>query len=540
MTGRTEVVRIERQPAASPPAAYRGRDRRGILRKLDRPVSSLYAAFLIAGVATVPILFATVARALDVGPGPWSTGVADAAFVGFSVSAALLLFQWRIVGDSASVSLASTAAVAGLFFVPATTRPVAMAAAVAAALRAVSVLMIAPLTWRAVFGPEVRAELRPVRSFAGALVLGFIVALLLGLSPARAIIEAQPGGIQLVDLAAAIVTIVLSGLALIEGFRRRRVLFLGLAALLLSMSGASVSIAVGASGPWREASALFLFVGALEFVAVVGSQLQSAVNAVVIHDVRGRRRWEAAEAQLTEVHSRIQVQRHDVNSMLSAIDGTLLVLDTQREQLADDDIDRLLGAVREEVSLLRANLSERSNDDRRYDLAELIATIVSVRDSGQTRVRCELQPGIELRGRPDRIAVAVDNLLANAAIHAPAAQVSVRTRCLAGPQGTVAEIAVSDKGPGLSDAEVTHAFERGWRGVAATGRPGSGLGLPQCRDLVESEGGNVELRPTDPLAGCGQRGLTVRITIPAGSDAEPDHQRRRPVQMRVIDGGVAV
>ncbi len=536
------VLRVGQNRTRRSTVTYSGPDRRGVIRKLDRPVSAETAATVMVGVITVPICVATVARALGAGLGPWSTGVADAAFVGFSIAAALLMFRWRLIGDAACVRLAATAAIIGLYFLVAATRPDTMDSGVAAALRIVSVTVIAPLTMDVLFGPEVRGDLRPVRFIVGMMAVALVGALFLGLSPARVVLQANPGGIRIVDLLAALVASVLAGMSVIEGVRRRRLLLVGLAAMLLSVGGSCTAFAVNDLGHWPSLSALFLFVGAVVFVAVVGSELQPAIDAVLIHDVRGRRRWEAAESQLTEAHSRIQVQRHDVSSMLSAIDGTLLVLTTQRDQLPAEDTDRLLVAIRDEVHVLQANLGGRPNDGRGYDLSELVETIVSVRDSGQTRLRYELEQEIEMRGRRDRVAVAVDNLLANAAIHAPQAQVTVTTRCIAHPGGHIAEITVSDDGPGLSEAGLQRAFERGWRGTSAASRPGSGIGLGQCRDLIEAEGGHVELSPSNPFAPHGHRGLTVRITLPTTSaEGMALHPcLPQPARLRVLDGGAGM
>ena len=404
------VLRVGQNRTRRSTVTYSGPDRRGVIRKLDRPVSAETAATVMVGVITVPICVATVAHALGAGLGPWSTGVADAAFVGFSIAAALLMFRWRLIGDAACVRLAATAAIIGLYFLVAATRPDTMDSGVAAALRIVSVTVIAPLTMDVLFGPEVRGDLRPVRFIVGMMAVALVGALFLGLSPARVVLQANPGGIRIVDLLAALVASVLAGMSVIEGVRRRRLLLVGLAAMLLSVGGSCTAFAVNDLGHWPSLSALFLFVGAVVFVAVVGSELQPAIDAVLIHDVHGRRRWEAAESQLTEAHSRIQVQRHDVSSMLSAIDGTLLVLTTQRDQLPAEDTDRLLVAIRDEVHVLQANLGGRPNNGRGYDLSELVETIVSVRDSGpdatplRTRARNRNarapRPRCRCRGQP--------------------------------------------------------------------------------------------------------------------------------------------
>ena len=83
----------------------------------------------------------------------------------------------------------------------------------------------------------------------------------------------------------------------------------------------------------------------------------------------------------------------------------------------------------------------------------------------------------------DRLEQVLDNLLANA--------------LEAAPRGSVVEIAwiddrlhVLDQGPGMSDDELRHAFDRFWRGRSGDG---SGLGLAIVRRLVEADGGSVDL-----------------------------------------------
>ncbi|MEY3589122.1 MAG: hypothetical protein RJA47_1718 [Actinomycetota bacterium] len=55
------------------------------------------------------------------------------------------------------------------------------------------------------------------------------------------------------------------------------------------------------------------------------------------------------------------------------------------------------------------------------------------------------------------------------------------------------QIDVSDRGPGLTDEQRDVAFDRFWRGPAATGVNGSGLGLAIVRQLAVASGGEAEL-----------------------------------------------
>ena len=84
-------------------------------------------------------------------------------------------------------------------------------------------------------------------------------------------------------------------------------------------------------------------------------------------------------------------------------------------------------------------------------------------------------------------------------------------------------IVVEDDGPGLSDDEKRHAFERYFRGSNASGggTEGTGLGLPVVKSIVEAHGGTVVVTDSD------LGGLAVRIELP-----------RRPA-VRVIEAGEA-
>jgi two-component system sensor histidine kinase MprB len=58
---------------------------------------------------------------------------------------------------------------------------------------------------------------------------------------------------------------------------------------------------------------------------------------------------------------------------------------------------------------------------------------------------------------------------------------------------TVADgtFAVRDHGPGISDADRPHLFDRFYRADAARGTPGSGLGLAIVKQIIDAHGGRV-------------------------------------------------
>ncbi len=95
-----------------------------------------------------------------------------------------------------------------------------------------------------------------------------------------------------------------------------------------------------------------------------------------------------------------------------------------------------------------------------------------------------------VEGDQDRLAQVVGNLLSNALRYVPqGGNIVVR----AVGQGQKVAVSVSDDGPGISDEDLSHLFERFWRGDQARRRTtgGSGLGLTITRSLVEAHGGRI-------------------------------------------------
>jgi len=118
------------------------------------------------------------------------------------------------------------------------------------------------------------------------------------------------------------------------------------------------------------------------------------------------------------------------------------------------------------------------------------------------RVRASTQGPLRLRADPTRLRQALDNLVANALVHAAGDEVVVG----AALEGGRVLLSVSDRGDGIPSDEQARIFERGVR-LDET-RPGSGLGLAITKAIAEAHGGTLTVQ-SEP-----GRGSTFTIALP--------------------------
>ncbi len=188
---------------------------------------------------------------------------------------------------------------------------------------------------------------------------------------------------------------------------------------------------------------------------------------------------------------------------------------------AESEVMRLSRLV---DGLLTLNRAENDSQERaEVDVAALVderceawsplaveRQLSLVVDHGDVHTLAHLVPG--------DLEQVVDNLLANAFDATPSGR-SITLRV--DTDSASVAVHVSDEGPGMSEEDRVHAFDRFWQGSERrTGR--SGLGLAIVRQLVVHNGGSVELR-------CGDRGgLEAVVTFKSGAvPTSPNKTRHR-------------
>jgi two-component system OmpR family sensor kinase len=168
-----------------------------------------------------------------------------------------------------------------------------------------------------------------------------------------------------------------------------------------------------------------------------------------------------------------------------------------------------LGELAEGLLLL-ARLDEgRTTDHAPVELALLIGEVVSDASATDPHRTIEVYvPGsVDVQGDASGLRQVVTNLVSNALRYTPpTAVVEVRLSVI----GDTAILDVDDSGPGMTNEEASHAFDRFWQAEPSRSRSGAGLGLSIVRSIVVSHGGDVTLL-SDP-----ESGTRVSVKIPRG------------------------
>ncbi len=208
---------------------------------------------------------------------------------------------------------------------------------------------------------------------------------------------------------------------------------------------------------------------------------------------------------------------HELRTPITSVRTNLELL--QRGMLEPGERDRVLVDVVTELGRLSHLVAELIDLAREEEGAPTPAVDVRLDEIAQAAVAVAAQewPNVEftfvaeasfVKGDPDRIERAIRNLLDNAAKWSPPGGV-IEVVAQAG------EVAVRDHGPGVSEADAPHVFDRFWRAPNARRMPGSGLGLSIVREVARSHGGTVGVE----RAPGGGALFRIRFPATAGSAA---------------------
>ena len=202
---------------------------------------------------------------------------------------------------------------------------------------------------------------------------------------------------------------------------------------------------------------------------------------------------------------------HELRTPVTALRGNIDYLrrhgpDAAALEDLEFDAARLSTLVGDLLTLSREDDARAYADQVRLDL---LARDLVVDDP---RVVVDAPSAVLVRGEQAALERALGNLLENARAHGPSGgQITVTARQVNG----LARLSVRDEGPGVTEDEAGHVFERFWRkGRAGSG---SGLGLAIVKATAERHGGQVSVH-----------GSEFAIELPALTDFSSDPGTTRP------------
>jgi two-component system sensor histidine kinase BaeS len=238
-------------------------------------------------------------------------------------------------------------------------------------------------------------------------------------------------------------------------------------------------------------------------------QLARAVNslaATLEKNRTARQRWMADIAH--ELRTPVAILKGEVEALADGVrqpDGRSL-------SSLGDEINQLAALVDDLQTLALTDAGALDLRRERLDLAALIRQVaepfterLTARNIG---LELELPATMELRGDAQRLRQLLQNLLENSVRYVTGGG---RVRILLGATTEGVLLSVEDSGPGVTDMQLKHLFDRFYRVEQGRSRAGggSGLGLSICRNIVEAHGGRIRAHRAE------SGGLAVRIELPA-------------------------
>jgi two-component system, OmpR family, sensor kinase len=254
----------------------------------------------------------------------------------------------------------------------------------------------------------------------------------------------------------------------------------------------------------------------------------------------------------------------------SAADGANEAAPSGTGQLTRADLDRIMrrleqesarmGVLVEDMLLLARLDQQRPLDHSTVDLLTLAADAVHdarmVAPDRAINLTVSSGAALLVKGDEVRLRQVIGNLMSNALSHTPGStpiDVLIRSGNMAEVQSATASpeepqafqgahtttpaavLEVTDHGPGLTEEQAAHVFERFYRADAARTTGGTGLGLAIVAALVTAHGGAVWVR-TQP----GQ-GATFAIALPLAPEAvhEAEDDEDQDDSREILDDAVS-
>jgi signal transduction histidine kinase/CheY-like chemotaxis protein len=283
---------------------------------------------------------------------------------------------------------------------------------------------------------------------------------------------------------------------------------IGAASLIVSFITVISSLAwLGGVGVWAEILLVLLAVCGFFTYALqaafkrrnVERQMALALQAAIEKETEAAVANAAKSTFLATISHEIRTPLNGVLGMAQAMSADHLS-DAQRGRLCviQRSGEALTEILNDVLDLSKIEAGRLEIEIVEFELRDVLQASIAAFAPGAAAkgldLRLEMEEGAPgaYRGDPLRLRQVLYNLISNAVKFAPRGEV----RVVAARVGGVVQVAVSDTGPGIPEAQQARLFRKFEQLDATTTRRhgGTGLGLAICRELCELMGGTISVK----------------------------------------------
>ena len=261
----------------------------------------------------------------------------------------------------------------------------------------------------------------------------------------------------------------------------------------------------------------------MEMFTILARQASSALeNARLLEDLRDTLgQVEASQLALIQAEKMAAIGRltasiaHEVNNPLQAVQNCLHLIgreDLEEDKkdhymaLAQDELDRLMGTIREMLDFYRPSQQTREFVDMNRLVESVLALLEKQLQKQGIRIETDLAhrlPNVMMAR--NQIQQVFFNIVLNAMEAMPAGgEIAIASERL----GDRVAVSFSDTGPGVPEDVKASIFEP----FNSTKKQGTGLGLSVSYSIVDAHGGTLELSNGTPKNG--ETGAHFRVVLP--------------------------
>jgi signal transduction histidine kinase len=261
-------------------------------------------------------------------------------------------------------------------------------------------------------------------------------------------------------------------------------------------------------------------------------ELTTSFNQMAERLESARSELEEQNAQLRESErlksDLVNTVSHELRTPLAGVLGfTKLLLtrdfdsETRRHYLGivDAQARRLSELIDDFLDIRRIEEGRFERAQELLDIGSLLREEAQLYSGQSPKHRLALtlpEEALPVIGNADRLRQVIGNLLSNAIKYSP--QGGIVELMAEANDGTV-RVEVRDEGIGIPEPQQPQIFTKFFRGdAAASGIPGTGLGLAVSRDIVEAHGGRIGFTSAEG------EGATFFVELPSGNGGDVHHK----------------